>query len=76
MVTIPGQILLLIQSYSIPIHSLPPGDNYVSLDSESLSVLIEFSLSIGNINTILDCLLNLLGKYNYNDYIALCLLII
>lgn len=39
-----------------------PGDNFVSVDAESLAILIEFSLITGNFNNILDSLQILMGK--------------
>ena len=39
-----------------------PRDNFVSVDEESLSLLLHFSLATGDVNSILDCLQILLGQ--------------
>lgn len=45
---------------SLSFSSLP-GDNFVSVDRDSLQVLLAFALAHGNVNSILSCLQILLG---------------
>ena len=45
---------------SLSFSSLP-GDNFVSIDRDSLQVLLAFALAHGNVNSILSCLQILLG---------------
>ena len=42
--------------------SLPVKENFVSIDVESMSILLEFSLTTGNMNNILDSLQILMGN--------------
>lgn len=44
-----------------------PGENFVSVDTNSLSILIEFALITGNFNNILDSLQILMGKLHLPD---------
>lgn len=39
-----------------------PGENFVSIDVEAMSVLLGFSLTTGNLNNVLDALQILMGK--------------
>lgn len=58
----------LLTFFISPLHSLPsfsfslPAETFVSVDSDSIQVLLSFSLAHGGVNSILDCLQILLGE--------------